>query len=319
MLYPEYTGPYHELDHSIERILKRNFTAIEINGLDKIKPLKGKSNLVYCSTHKSHFDYIILGYYFFKNDLLPFRYIAGDNLRNIPYFGKKFEEAGAIFIPRTNNRPAAKKLIRIVNSLVDNEEDFIVFPEARRSYSGLFIDFYPLVIRQAKRRKHSKDMLFVPVSVSYEATPEERNFHRLENKGPLYKINDFGWLIINSFAPLSGKGRAFVDIGEPINADDYDEDSLADKIKEEMGKQIRVFPHNLLARAFIEKGSYKKAGHYLELLRQKGANLKSISGNLDKVIAEGIDNLKRFGILRKGWINVTRLGYYSNNIEHYLR
>src|SRR5690606_10976456 len=74
--------------------------SIDSEGLAKIRSLSKKMPFVIISCHRSHIDYLLLSYIFYKNNIqMPF-IAAGNNLSFFP-LGFIFRRSGAFFLRRS--------------------------------------------------------------------------------------------------------------------------------------------------------------------------------------------------------------------------
>ncbi len=160
--------------------------------------------LMFACTHRSHMDYILIGYELHKKGFKNMRFAAGDNLTKLPYVGPRFTSLGAFTVSRDNGfeRNYVRNLCDSVISMLNRGEPIIVFPEGGRSYSGAMLELKngilgAAVLAQAK--DPDKDVFLVPVAVSYELIPDLPFFNLLmKGKQLKKKSNPFFKRIIGS-------------------------------------------------------------------------------------------------------------------------
>ncbi len=199
-----------------------------------------KYPLMFACTHRSHIDYILVGYELHKKGFKEMRFAAGDNLTRLPYVGSRFTSFGAFAVSRDNGfeRNYVRKLCDSVISMLDRGEPIIVFPEGGRSYSGAMLELKngilgAAVLAQAKDL--SRDVHIVPIAVSYEFIPDLPYFDLLlKGKQLKKKSNPYFKRIIGSayyfgadllaYLPLflnkGGKkkfGNAYIDYKAPVS------------------------------------------------------------------------------------------------------
>src|SRR5262249_10339652 len=97
-----------DYSYSVVRILERAFTwlwnrlyeGIDVRHLDRLGDVPPGSEIVYVPCHRSHIDYMLLGYVIYRNGLALPHIAAGLNL-DLPIVGSILRRGGAFFIRRT--------------------------------------------------------------------------------------------------------------------------------------------------------------------------------------------------------------------------
>ncbi|MCX7727013.1 MAG: 1-acyl-sn-glycerol-3-phosphate acyltransferase, partial [Chitinispirillaceae bacterium] len=173
------------ISEKVKKFFEDTFCKLDVNGpsidFDKIKG----SPLMIVSTHRSHLDYFVVPYVFFKmGGISNFRFAAGDNLTNLPYIGKKFRSLGAFTVKRDIgfDRRYIQTLCYDTVSMIERGETVLVFPEGGRSYSGDILTLRngitaALIISQSKDYK--RDVFFIPSTVVYDYPPDVKWFSML--------------------------------------------------------------------------------------------------------------------------------------------
>ncbi|KAI5952530.1 hypothetical protein KGF54_003397 [Candida jiufengensis] len=150
------------------------------------KYLKDPMSIIWTPSHQSHLDYIILHLICVRFQMAIPTVIAGENL-NVAIVGNLLKSLGAIFIPRSFNNElyTERNLNNVIEFILVNKIPFEVFIEGTRSRDGkLLLPKYgilkSLVSIYLKQRneehKPNFDMLFQPVSVTYERVYENDQF-----------------------------------------------------------------------------------------------------------------------------------------------
>lgn len=170
-------------------ILKSVFSSLKVDGLERFSGLpQGSSEhpIVLIPTHRSHFDYIIVGSILYQARLNTPLVAAGINLSFWP-IGFFIRSVGAYFVKRDAKRDIIHGLVlkRYVTYLVKRGHLQEFFIEGGRSRSGRMrppkLGLLRVII-EAYLKNLRKDVLFVPVSISYERVVED-NVFGFENTG----------------------------------------------------------------------------------------------------------------------------------------
>ncbi|MBD3344352.1 MAG: hypothetical protein GF401_04740 [Chitinivibrionales bacterium] len=238
---------YHQaletVSGSVDSFFKKAFDTVCINrpSID-FSTLKDKPIMI-ASSHRSQADYFLIGSLLNRMGIDNLRFAAGDNLTNLPIIGDKFKQWGAFPVERhrANNRSYILTLCNQVSSMLEQDDNVIVFPEMGRSYSGKMLEMKQVIIGAAvlaQARNPEKTYLYLPCSISYEQLPELEYFDTLlkgkkmraqENsffKKAMGNINYFGADAVAFskfiFAHRFGKryGSVYVDVGEPVAIND---------------------------------------------------------------------------------------------------
>lgn len=282
-------------------------------GVEKVKPHKGKDLLVFCSNHKSHADYLLLGYVLYKNDLQPVRYIAGMNL-DVPVLGSYFKKMGAVFVKRGGSHDSIRKYRDTLEDLCNNKEDLLIFPEGGRSYDGGIRQLKSgslntILGMQKELKKKDINIYFVPIGITYDFVPEEGIFPTLSflSKHNLRFFNLF--FDMASFVNYihqgkeNKKGNVYIRFGTPLFAGDFsDRTCLLETLRNEIVKQTVVLPHQLVSYAILHNDYILKPCLQLvvaplaEKLRAK-ADATEIIKDADAVTKKGLSVLKRKGVI----------------------
>lgn len=195
-----------DVSDQLDRFFEKYYTSVNLCGPELDTEKYQRNPLMFACTHRSHIDYILVGYELHKKGFKEMRFAAGDNLTRLPYIGSRFTSFGAFAVSRDNGfeRNYVRRLCDSVVSMLDRGEPIIVFPEGGRSYSGAMLELKngilgAAVLSQAKDL--SRDVYIVPIAVSYEMIPD-LPFFKLLLKGKQYKKksnNVFKRLIGNLF------------------------------------------------------------------------------------------------------------------------
>src|SRR4030042_2244475 len=130
--------------------------------------------------HRSHIDYLLLSYIFYKNNIqMPF-VAAGTNLSFFP-MGYIFRKSGAFFLRRSfkGNDLYAEVFAKYIKVLLKEGLPLEFFIEGGRSRTGkMVMPKYGLlsVIIQAYQEKAVDDLAAIPVYIGYDRVVEEKAY-----------------------------------------------------------------------------------------------------------------------------------------------
>jgi glycerol-3-phosphate O-acyltransferase len=101
---------------------------------------KKKQSLIFLPCHKSHVDYLVISYIFYRMGIALPHIAAGDNL-NLPLVGYILKHGGAFFIRRSfGNDVLYQDIVReYIEQLLVNGHNIEIFVEGTRSRIGMFI------------------------------------------------------------------------------------------------------------------------------------------------------------------------------------
>jgi glycerol-3-phosphate O-acyltransferase len=298
---------------------------VDREGLTRVRDISRRMPCVIIPCHRSHIDYLLLSYVFYKHNIpLPF-IAAGTNLMFWP-LGHIFRKAGAFFIRRTFGgnvvyRNVMETYIRIMLREGHPIEFFI---EGGRSRTGKMVmpkfGMLSMVI-QACTDLH-RDVAVIPVFIGYDRVMEEKSY--IEELGGAAKERERASSVIKSRKLLDKRyGRVYVNVGEPIymqsylqlqdkplEAADTDERrSLYRKISYEVVSEISrvsvVTPFALVAAALL--CHYKRGltrNDLLEIIHElfhylaaRGVSIASTFANPERAIQDAIEQFKSMGLI----------------------
>ena len=161
----------------VESIFKRIFARVELHDLDPVIDAAKLHPLVLVPSHRSHFDYLILSWLFYRSHLVPPQVAAGINLAFWP-LGPIFRRAGAFFLRRSfDGDPLYSAVFRsYVQHLIKDGVTQEFFIEGTRSRTGKTLRPRLGMLRmvlEAYARGARRDLYLVPVGFTYERLVEE--------------------------------------------------------------------------------------------------------------------------------------------------
>jgi glycerol-3-phosphate O-acyltransferase len=161
----------------VERLFNRLFARIDVHGLEPVVEAAKLHPLVLVPSHRSHFDYLILSWLFYRNHLVPPQVAAGINLAFWP-MGPIFRRAGAFFLRRSfDGDPVYAAVFRgYVQHLIKDGVTQEFFIEGTRSRTGKTLRPRLGMLRmvlEAYARGARRDLYLVPVGFTYGRLVEE--------------------------------------------------------------------------------------------------------------------------------------------------
>jgi glycerol-3-phosphate O-acyltransferase len=200
-------------------VIRRLFHRIEARGLDKVAEWAKRQPVVLVPSHRSYFDFVLLSWLFYQNHLMPPHIAARENMAFGP-FGFVFRRAGAFFLRRSFDDELYRAVFRAyVGHLVREGFTQEFFIEGGRSRTGKSLaprmGMLSWIIEgfiDSRRR----DLLFVPVGITYERLVEEGAMVG-ELEGGV-KTDESVLGLMRARKVLRRRfGSVFVNFGEPIS------------------------------------------------------------------------------------------------------
>ena len=198
--------------------------AADQEGLAKIRDHSRRMPFVIIPCHRSHIDYFLLSYVFYKHNIqMPF-IAAGANLLFWPV-GYLFRKSGAFFLRRTirGNALYGEVIAKYVEVLLKEGLPIEFFIEGGRSRTGkMIMPKYGLLamIIQAYLEKACEDLAVVPVYIGYDKVIEEKSY--LKELGGIPKAEEKTSDVLKIGKLLRKRyGRVYVNIGDPILLKSY--------------------------------------------------------------------------------------------------
>lgn len=210
------------LDSLFRWVFKRIYDGIVVDepGLATVIEAARRGPVIYCPSHRSHIDYLVLSYVLWQNGVVPPHIAAGANLAFFP-LGPIFRRAGAFFLRRTfRGDPLYAAVFRAyVGDLVKVGVPIEFFLEGTRSRTGKLLrpklGLLGMLI-DAWRQGERADLQIVPVSIDYERVIEAGAYER-ELSGADKRPENLGGLLRTTRVLRSRYGRVHLQFGEPIS------------------------------------------------------------------------------------------------------
>jgi len=161
---------------AVRPIVRRLFSSIETDGLEKVAEYAKRHPLVLVPTHRSYFDFVIVSLLFYNSYLVPPHIAARENMAFGP-FGLIFRMAGAFYLRRSFDDPLYKQVFRAyVAHLVREGFTQEFFIEGGRSRTGKTLPPRLGMVTwdvDAFLESTRRDLFFVPIAITYERLVEE--------------------------------------------------------------------------------------------------------------------------------------------------
>lgn len=200
----------------------RIYEGIEIDeeGLERIRHAGRTAPIVVVPSHKSHIDYLIISYVFYRAGLIPPHIAAGANLSFFP-MGYLFRRAGAFFLRRSfSGQPIYAAAFRhYVRKLLADGHWLEFFPEGGRSRTGKLLPpkfgLFKHVLEAVADGKRD-DVVLLPANFGYERLIEEKAY-RKELEGGEKKAESPVEVLKATSVLVHKYGRIRVQFGEPMS------------------------------------------------------------------------------------------------------
>ncbi len=206
----------------LSRIFERLYERIEVDetGLARVKRAAAEAPIVFCPSHKSHVDYLMISWLCWMSGLTPPHIAAGLNLSFWP-FGAIARRGGAFFIRRTvkGDRIYTATLRAYVKQLLRDGFPQEFYPEGGRSRTGKLLfpktGLFSMEV-DAWLDGAAADVLFVPVAIDYERLMEGGSYARELAGGEKQKESLKG--LLGTWKVLRRRyGRVHVRFSPPIS------------------------------------------------------------------------------------------------------
>lgn len=328
--------PFYSVLAFISRVIvARLFTQVVTKGVERLTQAIKDHPVVLVPMHRSHLDYILVQYKLWDSNVNPPLIAAGINLSFWP-IGFLTRSVGAYFVKRNaRDRLHLLMLRRYVLYLIKRGHAQNFFIEGGRSRSGKMLQpkvGLLSVIVDAFLKGLRKDILFVPVSISYESVIEDSDFGE-ENTGRSKKKENLVSLLRAADIFHKKYGEVIVDFGNPLSLSAFfaqrnhskngngkpnkQEDKqtvqeLGYFIIRSIRNQINPSLTNLAYTALMAAPNYgltrtdlvntiHEYARYLALLRQVQGGLGDFTSSLERFLdgkVSIIDDLARGGVVR---------------------
>lgn len=193
---------------------------VDEDGLQAIRESGRRGPVVIAPSHKSHIDYLVISYIFFRNGMVPPHIAAGANLSFFP-LGWFFRKAGAFFLRRSfKGQPVYGASFRAyVRKLLADGHWLEFFIEGTRSRTGKLLPPRFGLLRmvvEAVASGEVEDVTIMPTNFGYERLIEEVAY-RKELEGAEKKTESAGDLLKATRVLAHKYGRMRIQFSEPLS------------------------------------------------------------------------------------------------------
>ncbi len=197
----------------------RIYDGVEVNHMEKLHDVAKDKEVIYAPCHRSHFDYLLLGYVTYEEGLHLPHIAAGINL-NLPIVGGILRRGGAFFLRRSfkGNRLYAAVFDSYMQQVLGKGHSMEYFIEGGRSRTGRLLQpkgGMLVMTVNSYVRNPQRPIVFVPIYFGYEKLIEGADFIS-ELGGAEKQKESIGGLIRSVKSLRDHFGKVSVNIGEPI-------------------------------------------------------------------------------------------------------
>ena len=212
------------LDKILTWMWNKIYSGIEVHNAERLREIADEAEIIYVPCHRSHMDYLLLGYTLYRQGLFPPHIAAGINLNFWPA-GPILRRGGAFFMRRSfaGNKLYTTMFNEYVHTLVSRGVSVKFFPEGGRSRTGRLLQpktgMMTMVVNSFIRGV-KRPVVLIPVNLGYEKILEGKEYLG-EMHGKSKKSESVGQLLGVRKVLKRSYGKAYVNFGKPINLQDY--------------------------------------------------------------------------------------------------
>ncbi len=198
------------------------YNGVEVNHMSRLHDVAKDKEVIYVPCHRSHIDYLLLGYVTYVDGLQLPHVAAGINL-NMPIVGGILRRGGAFFLRRSfkGNRLYATVFDAYINQVLGRGYSMEYFIEGGRSRTGRLLSPKGGMLAMTVNsyiKSQQRPLVFVPIYFGYEKLIEGDSFIS-ELGGAAKKKESLGGLIRTIKSLREQFGKVYVNIGEPVELD----------------------------------------------------------------------------------------------------
>jgi glycerol-3-phosphate O-acyltransferase len=346
-------------DVALRPIWTRIYSGVDVRpeDIEAIRSAMRDGSCVVIPCHKSHFDYLLLSWVFYRHNLIVPHVIAGANL-DLPIVGHFFRSVGGFFIKRTfrGERIHPAVFARYLRELVFQGYPVEFYIEGGRTRSGKLLPaktgVLAMLYEAAEVRPHDHEVTLLPMSLAYEEVAEQASYVR-EAGGEDKKPETVGQ-VLKARSVLSRRyGRVYLRVGEPIRCSEVVDDggwterpeAERQQILDRVGRQIMhrigrvtvVLPTCLCAAALLahhrrgikQEVLLARVHRFRAILQRQDAMEAASLEHFDQAVVTALDRFTREGHVEPFELDGERvwgvvvdarieLEFYKNQLIHFL-
>lgn len=275
--------------------------------LDRIRSAMRDGTAVLAPCHKSHFDYLLLSWVLYHDDLIVPHVIAGINLAIWPVH-YLLRAAGGFFIRRSFDGEQLHATVfgRYLREILRAGYTVEFFIEGGRTRTGKLLrprlGVLEMMLDCHDKMPPDREITLLPMAISYEQVAEEAAY-RSELRGAEKKKETLGQLVAARGVLRRRYGKIHLRVGTPIKVSeavtpDWNEldptvkrrhlQRVGDRLMHRLGEVMVVLPTSLVALALL--AHHRQAIRHDDLLDR----VRRIDGFLKRVGAPASPSLERF-------------------------
>ena len=330
---------------------------VDETGFDKIRTAVRKGPIVFCPSHKSHVDYLVLSQICLQYRVPLPHIAAGVNLSFWP-MGPIFRHSGAFFLRRSFKGDDFYPIVFRTYLRHVMSEGFPIefFIEGTRSRTGKLLGPRFGILSwlfQAFLEGAGDDLQFVPISIDYEKVVESRSYLQELSGGEKQK-EDVSALLKSRKVLRSRFGKIYVQIADPISVKDLlaerqhhdrslDEDEkrslmqeLAHRILFEINSVSTITPSAIVAfcllnnrrRGMNHAALIERARWLRDFIKKRQARFSATLDKFERALGKALARFSQDGLvqIRDTGLELVysvvekkrlALDYYRNNVIHH--
>ncbi|HTP39386.1 MAG TPA: glycerol-3-phosphate 1-O-acyltransferase PlsB [Steroidobacteraceae bacterium] len=254
------------------------YDGVEFRHIQTLQQVAEGNEIIYVPCHRSHMDYLLLGYAIYQRGYAVPHTAAGINL-NLPVVGRFLRMGGAFFIRRSLRGSGLYTVVfsQYLGAMMARGHSIEYFIEGGRSRTGRLLTPMTGMLSMSVRsylREPRRPVVFVPVYFGYERVFEGPTYLGELSGKPKEKETVGG--LLRAFGKFRERfGRVHVNLGEPVHlnalldqhargwrGEPFTEaarpqwfnplvDDLAQRVMRNINSAAAVTPVNLLALALL--------------------------------------------------------------------
>ncbi len=247
---------HHFLYYVLKWLFAKMFDAVDVkeSQFAMLKEENQEGSLIYVSCHKSHIDYLLVGFLSFVNQMAIPYMAAGKNLSFWPV-GPILRNAGAFFLRRSFKGLGLYPHVfaAYLKVLIKEHININFYIEGGRSRTGKLLP--PRLgllafLLQSVKEEGVNDLTFVPTFVGYDQVPEEGSY--LRELAGKEKQKETLMSFLRSRDVLRRRyGRAYIRFDKPVSYKEFrDRFNAAQRVKgasEDSRKLITDFAYHIMS------------------------------------------------------------------------